>query len=84
MNIVQALESVRFVVGKDGKPTDAILSIDVWEKLVTWLEDIEDSRVVKSGLARLKEANYDTRKAGLIPWSDVEIELDKLEEKANV
>lgn len=78
--IIEALQSVRFAIGQDGKATDVIVSIETWEKLITWLEDLEDSRVVKSGLARLKAVQGDTQKAGLIPWTEVESELDKLDD----
>jgi len=78
--VIEALQSVRFAIGQDGKATDVIVSIETWEKLIAWLEDLEDSQVVKSGLTRLKAAQGDPQKAGLIPWADVEAELDELDD----
>ncbi len=75
--LIETLQAVRFAIGQDGKATDVIVSIETWEKLIAWLEDLEDSQVVKSGLARLKAVQGDPQKAGLIPWADVETELDK-------
>lgn len=37
----QALESVQFVVGRDGRPSGVFLDSAGWEALLDWLEDAE-------------------------------------------
>jgi hypothetical protein len=80
MEITDLLKSVRFVMGQDGKPTDAVLSIEDWERLIEWLEDLEDTQIVHEGLARLKRADGDPSTAGLKKWSEVETELEALDQ----
>ena len=80
MEINDLLKSVRFVMGQDGKPTDAVLSIQDWERLIEWLEDLEDAQIVHEGLTRLKKAGGDPSVAGLKKWSEVEAELESLDQ----
>ncbi len=77
--MTEVLQSVRFVIGPSGKPTDAVLDIETWDTLVDWLEDIEDARTVREAMRRLEAAAGDPRRAGLIPWSEAEAELDALD-----
>ncbi len=81
MEVTELLQSVRFVVGPKGRPTDAVIGIDMWEKLIDWLEDLEDAQIVRSGLAHL-EAAGSHEKAGLLPWSEVDDSLEILEQAA--
>ncbi len=46
--IIEALQPVRFTIAQDGKATDVIVSVEIWERLIAWLEDLEDSQVVKT------------------------------------
>lgn len=41
MTVTEALASVEFIVGRDGKPRAAVLDIAAWEALIDWLEDAE-------------------------------------------
>jgi hypothetical protein len=79
-DVATVLQSVRFVVGPTGRPTDALLSIEAWDTLVEWLEDVEDARTVREAMQRLEAAAGNPQRAGLIAWSDAEAELDALDQ----
>lgn len=79
MSAIEILQSVQFLVGSDGQPTGAVLSMDVWELFIAWLEDRDDIQAVQDGLARLQAAEGNLEAAGLIPWSQVTAELDQLD-----
>jgi hypothetical protein len=81
MPITEVLQSVQFIIGSDGKPTGAILPIEIWEKFIAWLEDMEDTQTVREGLARLQVANGNLQVAGLVPWSQVELGQKKTTRK---
>jgi predicted DNA-binding protein len=71
MTLTEALASVEFIVGQDGKPRAAVLEIAAWEALVDWLEDVEDRAIVRDALPRLR---IGPEKAGALQWEDVEAE----------
>jgi hypothetical protein len=68
-----ALQSVQFV-NAQGKRF-ALLDADVWEFLIEWLEDLEDTTIARNALVQLKAAGNDYEKAGWLKWEDVEREL---------
>ena len=69
MRGLEVLQSVQFVNVK-GKRF-ALLDADVWEALVEWLEDLEDTAIARDALAELKAAGNDYEKAGWLKWEDV-------------
>jgi len=71
MTVTEALASVEFIVGRDGKPRAAVLDMAAWEALIDWLENIEDWSIVQAALPRLRMG---PEKAGLLRWEDVEAE----------
>ena len=71
MTVSEALASVEFIVGRDGKPWAAVLDMAAWEALINWLEDVEDWSIVQAALPRLRMG---PEKAGLLRWEDVEAE----------
>lgn len=73
MTGLDALQSVQFVNVK-GKRF-ALLDADVWESLIEWLEDLEDTTIARDALAELKAAGNDYEKAGWLKWEDVEGKL---------
>ncbi len=73
MTGLDALQSVQFVNVK-GKRF-ALLDADVWEALIEWLEDLEDTAIARDALAELKAAGNDYEKAGWLKWEDAEGEL---------
>ena len=73
MTVSEALASVEFIVGRDGKPRAAVLDMAAWEALIDWLEDMEDLAIVQAALPRLRMG---PEKAGMLRWEDVEAEWD--------
>ena len=49
----QILSSVQFVSASDGRRL-AVLDADDWDGLIEWLEDLEDQRIVRNALDRLR------------------------------
>ena len=78
MTVSEALASVEFIVGRDGKPRAAVLDMAAWEALMDWLEDAEDLGLALDYAARRKAA-ASPEAMGLVPWEEVEAELDALE-----
>ena len=71
MTVTEALASVEFIVGRDGKPRAVVLDIAAWRALIDWLEDVEDWSIVQAALPRLRMG---PEKAGLLRWEDVKAE----------
>jgi hypothetical protein len=69
MTIQEILGSVQFVVNQDGKRTAAVVNIDVWEAVLSLLEDIEDAELIRDRLR-----NWRT-KEGWTRWEDFDAEL---------
>ena len=67
----QVLPSVQFVNAPDGNRL-AILQADDWEKLIEWLEDVEDHRIIAKAKDRLLKG---PQLAGALPLESV---LDEL------
>jgi hypothetical protein len=63
------LDTVRFVVGSDGKPTAVQVDMNLWQHIVDALEDAEDVALARAALDELSAAGGDPRKAG---WIDIE------------
>jgi len=78
MTVTEALASVEFIVGRDGKPRAAVLDMADWEALIDWLEDAEDLGLAMDYVVRRRVA-ASPEAMGLVPWEEVEAELDVLE-----
>ena len=63
------LDTVRFVVGSDGKPTAVQVDMNLWQQIVDALEDAEDIALARAALDELAAAGGDPGKAG---WVDLE------------
>ncbi|CAG0928097.1 hypothetical protein TFLX_00742 [Thermoflexales bacterium] len=70
---LEALKSVRFVVGRDGRPAAVQLDMETWEALLDYLEDTEDRETVKSMVAKLRAG---PQKSKAVHWSDVQAEWE--------
>jgi predicted DNA-binding protein len=64
------LDTLRFVVGTDGRPTAIQMDIETWRKIVEALEDAEDVNLAREALAELKAAGGDPDKAGWLRLSE--------------
>ena len=65
------VDTLRFVVGTDGKPTAIQMDIQTWRKIVDALEDAEDIGVAREALAELEAARGHPKKAGWLRLEDV-------------
>ncbi len=70
MTVTDILNSVKFVVSPDGHQSAVVVDLDVWEQIVTLLEDAEDAEEMKKARAVKEET---------VPWKTAKKEL-KLEE----
>ena len=59
MSITELLQSAQFVVDADGHKKSVLVDVEVWNELLSMLEDVEDAQDVKR-LRVLKEES--------IPW----------------
>ena len=66
MSVTELLQSARFVVDADGNKKAVMVDYDIWEELLTILEDWEDAQEIKQ-LRVLKEE--------AIPWGQAKEEL---------
>lgn len=70
---LEALKSVQFVVGQDGRPSAVQMDMETWESLLNWLEDTEDRALVRQILPKLRSR---PAQAGALRWNDVKSEWD--------
>jgi hypothetical protein len=67
MTVAEILNSVKFVVDPNGQQSAVVVDMEVWEQIVTLLEDVEDAEEVKKARS-LKEET--------IPWKTTKKDLD--------
>lgn len=67
MSEVVLLQSVQFVVDADGHRSAVLVNLDLWEQILTLLEDLEDAEEIRSA----PEEDEET-----IPWEQVKADLD--------
>lgn len=60
MTVAEILNSVKFVVSPDGRQSAVVVDLDVWEQIVTLLEDAEDAEEMKQARSVREET---------IPWN---------------
>jgi hypothetical protein len=66
MTVADILNSVKFVVNPDGHQSAVMVDLDVWEQIVTLLEDTEDAEEIIQASAIKEET---------IPWKTAKKEL---------
>ena len=67
MTIAEILETVRFVVNPSGQKSAVMVDLDIWEQIVSMLEDLEDAEEMKQA----KMVHEET-----IPWNAAKKELN--------
>ncbi len=60
MTVTEILNSVKFVVNPDGHQSAVVVDLDIWEQIVTLLEDAEDAEEMKQARSVREET---------IPWN---------------
>ena len=66
MNTQELLQQVKFIVDAEGKRSGVFLSMEVWEKLFTLVQNLENEEKVPQKLKTQEE---------IIPWEEFKIEL---------
>ncbi len=69
MSVIDLAKSAQFIVGVKGKPTAVVLDIELWDKIMAMLEDVEDFK-----LARQRLKNWQSKK-NWTSWEAFEKEL---------
>ncbi|OQY52763.1 MAG: hypothetical protein DRR08_07935 [Candidatus Parabeggiatoa sp. nov. 2] len=64
----EVLYSARYLVNNEGGKTDVVLSLAVWNKLLTLLEELDDRNIVQAGLPKLKAGPVSS---GVLRWEEV-------------
>ncbi len=67
MTISDILSSVKFVVNRNGQHSAVVVDLDVWEQIVTLLEDAEDVDEIKKARSIKQET---------IPWNTAKKDLN--------
>lgn len=75
MSLVEIINSVEFLVDAEGNKKAAVLGWQLWEELLTLLEDLEDAEEIEQ--ARQEEDD-------IIPWEQVKAEYLAANPDANV
>lgn len=66
MSVVELLEKAQFLVDKSGHRKAILLEYNVWEALLTYLEDLEDAEEI----AHLRESGEE-----ILSWKQAKAEL---------
>ena len=66
MSAVEMLQTAEFVVDAQGNKKAILLDYEIWEELLTLLEDWEDAEEIR----RLREAEEEA-----VPWAQAKAEL---------
>lgn len=64
----ETVGKVRYLTDEQGSRTDVVLSLDRWERLVAWLETLDDRLALEAWLPALREG---PRQKGALAWEDV-------------
>lgn len=67
MTVAEILEKVKFVINPSGKKSAVVVDLDIWEEIVTMLEDAEDAEEIKKSRIMREET---------IPWNEVKKDFD--------
>ena len=66
MREMALLQSVQFVVDMEGHRSAVLVDLDVWEQILTLLEDLEDTEEIRQARNEDEETT---------PWEQVKAEL---------
>jgi len=67
MSDTSLLRSVQYVVDSDGHKSAVLVDLDVWEQILTLLEDSEDAEEIRRARGEEEEET--------VPWEQVKADL---------
>ena len=67
MTVAEILDKVKFVVSPSGKKSAVMVDLEIWEEILTILEDAEDAEEIKKARSFREET---------IPWNEAKKDLD--------
>ncbi len=79
-SLEQVLTAPSFVVGADGRPTAVVIDLATWRAIVAYLEDEQDSEIMREAAEGLASLGRGEHPDGWKTWGDFEAELDALEQ----
>ena len=62
MKVAEILNSVKFVVDPNGQQSAVVVDMEIWEQIVTLLEDVEDAEEVKKARSLTEELEVGTKR----------------------
>ena len=65
--LANVIPAIQFVEGPGGRRL-AVMDADDWDGLVAWLEDVEDQRIIRSNVDRLRSG---PEASGAIPLESI-------------
>lgn len=71
MTVIEALKSAQYVVDKNGHRRGVLLTMQSWQSLMSWIEDIADARLASEALTTLQAAGGRPEDAGWLAWDDI-------------
>ncbi|MEZ4865115.1 MAG: hypothetical protein R3C14_27615 [Caldilineaceae bacterium] len=71
--LTEVAASVRYMTDARGDRTDVVLPLPLWEKLIEWLEDVEDRTLTRLWQQKLSQGPKVT---GALRWDTVADEWD--------
>ena len=80
MTVIEALKSAQYVVDKNGHRTAVLLTMQSWQSLMNWIEDIADARLASEALTTLQAAGGRPEDAGWLAWDDIREEWGEEDE----
>jgi hypothetical protein len=70
------IKSANFLVDANGQPVAVQLSMAAWEILLDWMENQEDSAIVKAAIPLLEELRSGSQSREWLDWDAVKEQWD--------
>lgn len=80
MTVIDALKSAQYVVDQQGHRTAVLLTMQSWQSLVQWIEDMADVHLAAEALTALQAANGRAEQAGWLAWDEIRQEWGEEDE----
>ena len=71
MTVVEALKSAQYVIDHNGRRTAVLLTMQSWQSLLDWIEDLADAQTAAETLTALQASGGRPERAGWLAWDDI-------------